>query len=203
LSNDELLEILSEAKDPVAVQPFIKKCFEAVKELVFESNGEISGMISLEGEKIPFVENVIPATSGELSSQQTCPHEMQVRTHIGVRKGSTLSGIWSQCRGRRQRAALHPRPYCHWVSASLATPVCQCQSCQWNAGAVECWLLEVEGAIKRTMHSIAREALAAYAKSSRSSWILQWPGQLVLNCSQVSMAGNKPPSHVGFDRCWV
>jgi len=86
LSNDELLEILSEAKDPVAVQPFIKKCFEAVKELVFESNGEISGMISLEGEKIPFVENVIPATSGELSSQQTCPHEMQVRTHIGVQK---------------------------------------------------------------------------------------------------------------------
>lgn len=65
LSNDELLEILSEAKDPLAVQPFVKKCFEAVKELVFESNGEISGMISLEGEKIPFVESVNPAASGE------------------------------------------------------------------------------------------------------------------------------------------
>jgi hypothetical protein len=46
------------------VQPFVKKCFEAVKELVFESNGEISGMISQEGEKITFTERVNPATSG-------------------------------------------------------------------------------------------------------------------------------------------
>jgi hypothetical protein len=64
LSNDELLEILSEAKDPLAVQPFVKKCFEAVKELVFEANGEISAMISQEGEKITFTERVNPATSG-------------------------------------------------------------------------------------------------------------------------------------------
>lgn len=41
--------------------------------------------------------------------------------------------------------------------------------------------------MKRTMHSIAREALAAYPKAARTQWILQWPGQLVLNCSQVSL----------------
>ncbi|KAF6266164.1 dynein heavy chain 9 [Scenedesmus sp. NREL 46B-D3] len=115
LSNDELLEIMSEAKDPLAVQPFVKKCFEAVKELVFEANGEISGMVSQEGEKITFTERVNPALSG----------------------------------------------------------------------AVECWLLEVQGAMKRTMHSIMREALAAHPKAPRTSWILQWPGQLVLNGSQV------------------
>lgn len=66
LSNDELLEILSEAKDPLAVQPFVKKCFEAVKELIFEANGEISGMVSPEGEKISFVERVNPAATGML-----------------------------------------------------------------------------------------------------------------------------------------
>ena len=52
-------------QDPINVQPFVKKCFEAVKELVFEANGEISGMVSVEGEKIPFVDCVNPATSGE------------------------------------------------------------------------------------------------------------------------------------------
>ena len=64
LSNDELLEILSEAKDPLNIQPFVKKCFEAVRELKFEADGTISGMVSVENEKIPFIESVNPATSG-------------------------------------------------------------------------------------------------------------------------------------------
>lgn len=65
LSNDELLEILAEAKDPLAVQPFVKKCFEAVKELVFE-DGHIVGLISGEGEKITFNAHVDPVALGEL-----------------------------------------------------------------------------------------------------------------------------------------
>ena len=49
LSNDELLEILAEAKEPRNVQPFVKKCFEAVKEFVFADDGKITGMVSVEG----------------------------------------------------------------------------------------------------------------------------------------------------------
>lgn len=52
-------------------------------------------------------------------------------------------------------------------------------------GAVEVWMGEVEGVMRRTLHKLAGQALAAYAATERSKWILEWPGQLVLNCSQV------------------
>ena len=55
-------------------------------------------------------------------------------------------------------------------------------------GAVELWMGEVEGVIRRTLHKLAGLALAAYATTQRSKWILEWPGQLVLNCSQVCPA---------------
>lgn len=35
---------------------------------------------------------------------------------------------------------------------------------------------------------VAGEALEAYATNDRARWILDWPGQLVLNCSQVGVA---------------
>eukprot|EP00435_Cladocopium_sp_Y103_P018642 s2430_g4.t1 len=58
LSNDELLEILSQTKDPLRVQPFLSKVFEAMKKLTFTSELSATQMVSKEGEIIDFVSPV-------------------------------------------------------------------------------------------------------------------------------------------------
>ncbi|GAX82307.1 hypothetical protein CEUSTIGMA_g9736.t1 [Chlamydomonas eustigma] len=116
LSNDELIEILSEAKDPLNVQPFVKKIFEAVESFEFSPELEISALISIEGERIPMDKAV--DTKGE-------------------------------------------------------------------ANGVERWLLKTEETMHKSLASISSKAFKDYPQNKRGSWILSWPGQVVIAVGQT------------------
>jgi len=73
LSNDDLLEILGQARDPMAVQPHLKKCFEAIKTLRMEPPGrdgrrtfEAHAMNSADSEVVAFQSPVIAEGQVEL-----------------------------------------------------------------------------------------------------------------------------------------
>ncbi|KAE9216083.1 Dynein heavy chain 6, axonemal [Phytophthora fragariae] len=64
LSNDELLEILSQTRDPRAVQPHLGKCFDAMKSVRFDdspgaASNVVNAMVSGEGELVVFPNHVI------------------------------------------------------------------------------------------------------------------------------------------------
>ncbi|EDV21418.1 uncharacterized protein TRIADDRAFT_60039 [Trichoplax adhaerens] len=116
LSNDELLEILSETKDPLRVQPHLKKIFEGIAKLNFTEDTTIVAMISAQDEIIELVHQIFPNDA---------------------------------------------------------------------KGMVEKWLQQVEFAMKKSIRQEIEDSLADYLDSSRKEWILLWPGQVVLACSQI------------------
>ncbi|VFV46779.1 low quality protein: dynein heavy [Lynx pardinus] len=65
LSNDDLLEILGQSRNPEAVQPHLKKCFDNVKLLRMQKVGgpssrwEAVGMFSGDGEYVDFLHSVL------------------------------------------------------------------------------------------------------------------------------------------------
>ncbi|KAH1168316.1 dynein axonemal heavy chain 1 [Mauremys mutica] len=108
LSDDELLEILSQTKNPTAVQPHLRKCFENIARLLFQEDLQITHMYSAEGEEVKLFFPIYPT------------------------------------------------------------------------GNVENWLLEVEKSMKASVRDNIERSIRVYPHTPRSSWVLQWPGQVTI-----------------------
>eukprot|EP00657_Telonema_sp_P-1_P008200 TRINITY_DN28948_c0_g1_i1.p1 TRINITY_DN28948_c0_g1~~TRINITY_DN28948_c0_g1_i1.p1 ORF type:complete len:110 (+),score=35.11 TRINITY_DN28948_c0_g1_i1:110-439(+) len=80
LSNDELLEILGQARDPKAVQPFFRKCFEGINKLRLLPPGEdarrtfeADAMYDPSGEEVEFVDSVVTVSYTHLTLPTISP----------------------------------------------------------------------------------------------------------------------------------
>ncbi|KAF8278750.1 Inner arm dynein 5-1 [Trypanosoma cruzi] len=89
LSNDELLSILSDVRNPKAVQPHLSKCFDSIAALVFNGEGcsEIVGMLSGEREEVEFEKTVYPIGNVE---QWLCQIESMMKASLLMHMRKTV-----------------------------------------------------------------------------------------------------------------
>ncbi|XP_038005283.1 dynein heavy chain 1, axonemal [Motacilla alba alba] len=113
LSDDELLEILSQTKDPTAVQPHLHKCFENIARLKFQEDLQITHMYSAEGEEVKLFSAITPTEN------------------------------------------------------------------------VEDWLVEVEKSMKGSVRDNIEKSIGVYPETPRTTWVLEWPGQVVIAGCQI------------------
>uniref|UniRef100_A0A452F4R1 Dynein axonemal heavy chain 2 n=1 Tax=Capra hircus TaxID=9925 RepID=A0A452F4R1_CAPHI len=143
LSNDDLLEILGQSRNPEAVQPHLKKCFDNIKLLRMQKVGgpgskwEALGMFSGDGEYIDFLHPVLlegPVESWLGDVERT----MRV----------TLRDLLRNCRLALKKF-LNKRD--KWVKEWAGQMVITASQIQWTADVTKCLLTAKERADKKIL----------------------------------------------------
>jgi dynein heavy chain len=147
LSNDELLEILSQTRNAHAVQPHLIKCFDSMKKIEFtkEANSKtIIGMHSSEGEYVKW--------TGPVMAQGAVEHWL-----------SHIEKMMCQSLYDETRLALHRYPEngierADWLFTAPAQPILTIDMVKWTEG--------VESAIYEIMKGKNSSALKEFLEFS-------------------------------------
>ena len=113
LSNDELLEILSQTRNPQAVQPHLRKCFDAIAKLDFAKTkndlgeevftNDILAMLSPEGERVPLTKGL--KARGNVENWLNAVEDNMMKSLYRITK-SALQDF--EVRPRHEWCILHP-----------------------------------------------------------------------------------------------
>lgn len=170
LSNDELIEILSQTRNPQAVQPHLQKCFDGIRSLDFESQIDITAMVSGEGERIPFTKGLKARGS--------------VEVWLGNVEAAMRSTVQSLAkRGMKEYPQLSMRPSTFLAQQSIAQRESSEVGGPRRGGGPGSLLshLSVSSSLRRRSTN-----QSAVMEDGRADWVLKFPcAQLVLVISQV------------------
>nr|XP_060479238.1 dynein axonemal heavy chain 6 [Panthera onca] len=147
LSNDELLEILAQTRNPQAVQPHLRKCFDAISKLEFAlmppTEGKIPGM---EGEPEKIYTNDILAMLSPEGERVSLGKGLKARGNVEDWLGKVEEAMFTSLR-RLCKAAIadyQGKPRTDWVIAGHPSQVILTISqIMWCRDLTEC--LEREG----------------------------------------------------------
>ena len=147
LSDDELIEILSQTRNVQAVQPHLQKCFDNIKKVEFtqeKDSNEIIGMWSAENEYVAF-------------SQSVFAHGV-VETWLGRIEDMMIQSLYDQTRHAQENYPEDGTQRDKWLFDYAAQPVLTIDMVQWTAG--------VTAAIKEIMSGVNAGALNEFLNFS-------------------------------------
>ncbi|KAJ1537343.1 Dynein heavy chain 2, axonemal, partial [Nowakowskiella sp. JEL0078] len=154
ISNDDLLEILGQSKDPNAVQPHLKKCFDNINKLELTVAGtdnrrhnEATGMHSGDGEFVPFNQPVV--LEGPV---ETWLNETESTMRITLRR--LLMGCLMGLKKAKKDKWLASWPGMLLITAGLITWTLDCTKA----------LQEIEKGDKHALKSIKKKQISGLKK---------------------------------------
>ncbi|KAH0626110.1 hypothetical protein JD844_000881 [Phrynosoma platyrhinos] len=159
LSNDDLLEVLGQSRNPEAVQPHLKKCFDNIKCLKIQKIGltnrfEALGMFSLDGEYVDFTHPVLLEGPVE---EWLCDVERAMRW--------TLREVLKNCRLALKKM-LTKRD--KWVKEWPGQMVITSSQIQWTADVSKCLVTCKDRGDKKYLKVLKKKQVSMLNKYSEA-----------------------------------